>query len=128
VFGKKKSDLLTKKIEKKFGKNLAKSRNCYTTSVRHLAEQFKEQEQENLARKNEIIAEVNALSTEKVNNHGEWQNQIVKLEALRDAFFKAGRVPAEATEATWSNFKNAVRAFNATKNAFYKDIKNEQHQ
>ncbi len=93
-----------------------------------LAGQFKEQEQGNLTRKNEIIAEVNALSTEKVNNHGEWQNQIVKLEALRDAFFKAGRVPAEATEATWSNFKNAVRAFNVTKNSFYKDIKNEQNR
>lgn len=93
-----------------------------------LASQFKEKEQENLSRKNEIIAEVNALSTEKVNNHGEWQNQIVKLETLRDAFFKAGRVPAEATEVTWSNFKNAVRAFNATKNSFYKDIKNEQHR
>lgn len=93
-----------------------------------LSSQFKEQEQENLTRKNEIIAEVNALSTEKVNNHGEWQNQIVKLEALRDAFFKAGRVPAEATEATWSNFKNAVRAFNVTKNSFYKDIKNEQNR
>jgi hypothetical protein len=37
-------------------------------------------------------------------------------------------VPAEATEVTWSNFKNAVRAFNATKNSFYKDIKNEQHR
>ena len=93
-----------------------------------LAGQFKEQEQENLTRKNEIIAEVNLLSTEKVNNHGEWQNQIVKLEALRDAFFKTGRVPAEATDATWSNFKNAVRAFNVTKNSFYKDIKNEQHR
>lgn len=93
-----------------------------------LASQFKEKEQENLTRKNEIIAEVNALSTEKVSNHGEWQNQIVKLEALRDAFFKAGRVPAEATEVTWSNFKNAVRSFNATKNSFYKDIKNEQHR
>lgn len=92
-----------------------------------LNSQFKEKEQANLTQKNEIIAQVNALSAEKVNNHGEWQNQIVKLEALRDAFFKAGRVPAEVTEETWSNFKNAVRNFNATKNAFYKDIKNEQH-
>lgn len=92
-----------------------------------LSSQFKEKEQANLTQKNEIIAQVNALSAEKVNNHGEWQNQIVKLEALREAFFKAGRVPAEATEETWSNFKNAVRNFNATKNAFYKDIKNEQH-
>lgn len=93
-----------------------------------LVGQFKEKEQENLARKNEIIAEITALSTEKVNNHGEWQNQIVKLEALRDAFFKTGRVPTETTDITWSNFKNAVRAFNVTKNSFYKDIKNEQHR
>ena len=93
-----------------------------------LNSQFKEKEQENLAQKNEIISQVLALSTEKVSNHGEWQNQIVKLEALREAFFKAGRVPAEVTEETWSNFKNAVRQFNATKNSFYKDIKNEQHQ
>jgi hypothetical protein len=93
-----------------------------------LASQFKEKEQENLVRKNEIISEVNALSAEKVSNHGEWQNQIVKLEALRNGFFKAGRVPAEATEVTWSNFKNAVRAFNTTKNSFYKDIKNEQNR
>lgn len=92
-----------------------------------LSSQFKEKEQANLTHKNEIIAQVNALSAEKVTNHGEWQNQIVKLEALREAFFKAGRVPAEVTEETWSNFKNAVRNFNATKNAFYKDIKNEQH-
>lgn len=93
-----------------------------------LSSQFREKEQEHLAHKNEIITQVNALSLEKVNNHGEWQNQIVKLEALREAFFKAGRVPAEVTEETWSNFKNAVRNFNATKNSFYKDIKNEQHQ
>lgn len=92
-----------------------------------ITSQFKEKEQENLTHKNEIIAQINALSNEKVANHAEWQNQIVKLEALRDVFFKTGRVPAEATEETWSNFKNAVRNFNATKNAFYKDIKNEQH-
>lgn len=93
-----------------------------------LNSQFKEKEQENLAQKNEIISQVLTLSTEKVSNHGEWQNQILKLEALREAFFKVGRVPAEVTEEIWSNFKNAVRQFNATKNSFYKDIKNEQHQ
>ncbi len=85
-------------------------------------------ETENLAIKNEIIAQIEALGTEKVEAHSGWQAQIKKLEALREAFFKAGKVPAEVTEDTWAKFKNAVRAFNVHKNVFYKDIKHEQHE
>jgi hypothetical protein len=84
-------------------------------------------ETDNLALKNEIISQIEALGTEKIDSHSGWQGQIKKMEALREAFFKAGKVPAEVTEETWAKFKNAVRAFNAHKNVFYKDIKNEQH-
>jgi Domain of Unknown Function (DUF349) len=84
-------------------------------------------ETENLALKNEIITQIEALGTEKVDSHSGWQTQIKKLEALREAFFKAGKVPAEVTEETWAKFKNAVRAFNVHKNIFYKDIKHEQN-
>ena len=88
--------------------------------------QAKERELQNLAQKNQIIAQINQLSEEHITTHADWQKQIVKMEALRQDFFNAGRVPAEQTEETWTHFKNAVRNFNATKNAFYKDIKNEQ--
>ncbi|WP_396188049.1 DUF349 domain-containing protein [Flavobacterium sp.] len=88
--------------------------------------QAKERELQNLAQKNQIIAQINQLSEERITTHADWQKQIVKMEALRQDFFNAGRVPAEQTEETWTHFKNAVRNFNATKNAFYKDIKNEQ--
>ncbi len=84
-------------------------------------------ETENLALKNEIIAQIEALGTEKIDSHSGWQGQIKKLEALREAFFKAGKVPAEVTEETWAKFKNAVRTFNVHKNVFYKDIKHEQN-
>ena len=84
-------------------------------------------ETENLALKNEIIVQIEALGTEKIDSHSGWQGQIKKLEALREAFFKAGKVPAEVTEETWAEFKNAVRAFNVHKNVFYKDIKHEQN-
>lgn len=84
-------------------------------------------ETENLALKNEIIVQIEALGTEKIDSHSGWQGQIKKLEALREAFFKAGKVPAEVTEETWAKFKNAVRAFNVHKNIFYKDIKHEQN-
>ncbi|TDR23103.1 DUF349 domain-containing protein [Flavobacterium cheniae] len=85
-------------------------------------------ETDNLAVKNEIIVLIEALGTEKIDSHSGWQAQIKKMEALREAFFKAGKVPAEETEETWAKFKNAVRAFNAHKNVFYKDIKHEQHE
>ena len=85
-------------------------------------------ETENLAIKNEIISQIIALGNEKIDSHSGWQAQIQKMEALREAFFKAGKVPAEVTEETWANFKNAVRSFNANKNVFYKDIKHEQHE
>jgi hypothetical protein len=85
-------------------------------------------ETENLAIKNEIISQIIALGNEKIDSHSGWQAQIQKMEALREAFFKAGKVPAEVTEETWANFKNAVRSFNANKNVFYKDIKNEQNE
>lgn len=85
-------------------------------------------ETDNLAVKNEIIVLIQALGTEKIDSHSGWQAQIKKMEALREAFFKAGKVPAEVTEETWAKFKNAVRAFNAHKNVFYKDIKHEQHE
>ena len=88
----------------------------------------KEREIENLAKKKAIIEEINAVSNEKVPNHNGWQNQIKKTEALREKFFKAGRVPQEETEASWNSFKAAVRNFNTTKNAFYKDIKHEQQE
>jgi hypothetical protein len=88
----------------------------------------KEREVENLTKKKAIIEEINAVSNEKVANHNGWQNQIKKIEALREKFFKAGRVPQEETDASWNAFKAAVRNFNATKNAFYKDIKHEQQE
>lgn len=92
-----------------------------------LFEKLRGAEVENLAKKNEIIAQIEVLATEKVNAHTQWLAQIEKVEALRAAFFAAGKVPADVNEATWSGFKTAVRNFNSFKNSFYKDIKKDQN-
>ena len=42
-------------------------------------------------------------------------------------FFATGKVPADVNEATWTQFKTAVRNFNVLKNSFYKDIKKDQN-
>ncbi|MEL1241536.1 DUF349 domain-containing protein [Flavobacterium flavipallidum] len=91
-----------------------------------LFEKLRGTELENLEKKKAIIAQIEELATIKVNAHSQWLTQIEKVEALREAFFSTGKVPADVNEATWAAFKNAVRDFNAFKNSFYKDIKKEQ--
>lgn len=85
-------------------------------------------ELENLEKKKEIIAKIEVLATEKVNAHSQWLAQIEKVEALRTAFFSAGKVPSDVNEETWASFKTAVRNFNSFKNSFYKDIKKDQNE
>ncbi|WP_282787280.1 DUF349 domain-containing protein [Flavobacterium croceum] len=89
-------------------------------------ESFKEREKENLAKKQAIIAEIDKLSQEQIESHTGWQQQIEKIEALRNEFFATGKVPTEVNEKTWSEFKDSVRKFNVVKNSFYKEIKKDQ--
>ncbi len=92
-----------------------------------LFEKLREVETANLEKKKEIITQIEILAQEKVNSHSAWLGQIEKVEALRNQFFGAGKVPSEVTDQTWTEFKNAVRSFNVLKNSFYKDIKKDQN-
>tara|TARA_R110002051_G_scaffold287075_2_gene349740 strand:+ start:882 stop:2903 length:2022 start_codon:yes stop_codon:yes gene_type:complete len=84
--------------------------------------------EENLERKNAIIEEISNISETVSNNHGTLQQQIKKIEELREAFLKAGQVPQKVNSKTWNSFKGAVRKFNHNKNAFYKNLKKEQQE
>jgi hypothetical protein len=92
-----------------------------------LFEKLREVETANLEKKKEVIAQIEVIAQEKVNSHAAWLVQIEKVEALRNQFFGAGKVPSEVTDQTWTEFKNAVRSFNVLKNSFYKDIKKDQN-
>lgn len=91
-----------------------------------LVNKLREAENEHLEHKREIIAKINAIASDKVISHNAWQGLIDRVEALRDEFFKAGKVPQEVNEEVWTAFKAAVRNFNGVKNSFYKDIKKDQ--
>lgn len=98
----------------------------------HDAREAKQQEIEaswegNLVIKNEIISKIKAVADDPITSHNGVQNKIKEVETLREAFFKAGKVPSAVNEATWSAFKNAVRDFNHNKNDFYKSQKKEQY-
>ncbi|WP_179020393.1 DUF349 domain-containing protein [Winogradskyella forsetii] len=84
--------------------------------------------EKNLERKEEIISQIAAIAEDKASSHSAWQKKIKEIEALRDAFFKAGKVPIKVNEATWAKFKDAVRTFNRGKNKFYKDLKKDQYE
>ncbi|WBU88606.1 DUF349 domain-containing protein [Cellulophaga omnivescoria] len=80
----------------------------------------------NLDKKNEIISKITEIAKNTSSNHKELQKQIKEIEALREEFFKAGKVPQKFNEQTWATFKDAVKSFNKSKNAFYKNLKKEQ--
>ncbi len=102
-------------------KQLHDKREAYNATIR-------EREVENLKKKQEIILQIDAVAQEPVSSHSGWQGQIQKIEALRTAFFNAGKVPIEVNEDTWAAFKGAVRNFNSVKNNFYKEIKKDQQE
>eukprot|EP01093_Parvamoeba_rugata_P020209 TRINITY_DN9719_c0_g1_i1.p1 TRINITY_DN9719_c0_g1~~TRINITY_DN9719_c0_g1_i1.p1 ORF type:complete len:566 (-),score=144.78 TRINITY_DN9719_c0_g1_i1:1058-2755(-) len=83
--------------------------------------------EKNLERKEEIIALIVKIAEDKGNSHSAWQKKIKDIEVLRDAFFKAGKVPLKVNEQTWAKFKDAVRTFNRGKNNFYKELKKDQY-
>ncbi len=84
--------------------------------------------EQNLDVKRDIIANIIEVSKDQPNNHKDWQNKIKEIEALRESFFNAGKVPSKVNEQTWSEFKTAVRDFNRNKNAFYKNLKKDQFE
>ncbi|MBQ4820225.1 DUF349 domain-containing protein [Aquimarina sp. MMG016] len=84
--------------------------------------------EKNLEVKQGIIAKLIEVGSDHPKNHSGWQQKIKEIEALREEFFKAGKVPHSVNEETWSQFKTAVRDFNRSKNAFYKGLKKEQFE
>lgn len=89
--------------------------------------QIDAEQQDNLAKKNAIIAQIKALVTpEKEPNHNYWQKAIKKMEALREEFLKLGNVPKKLSTQNWTDFKQSVRAFNTAKNQYYKNLKSVQ--
>ena len=83
--------------------------------------------EQNLVNKHAIIDNIQTIAQENINSHKGWQTKIKEVEALREEFFKAGKVPIKVNEATWAKFKEVVRLFNRKKNQFYKDLKKEQY-
>lgn len=91
-------------------------------------QELRANEEENLTKKQEVIAKITEVSKEEVNSHSQWQKQIKKIDELREEFFAIGKVPMEKRDAVWEEFKNTTKEFNTKKNLFYRNIKAEQQE
>ena len=93
-----------------------------------LLAQIEVEQQKALEKKNEIIAKLKDFASSKeAVTHNYWQQTIKQVEQLRSEFLKLGNVPKKLSNQNWTEFKTALRAFNAKKNDFYKNLKNSQH-
>jgi hypothetical protein len=79
-----------------------------------------------IEKKLEVIAQIDAYDTSNNKKHSDWQRSIKEVEALRQLYFDAGKLPYSKSEEVWQKFKAATKKFNHAKNAFYKNEKSVQ--
>ncbi|UBZ10044.1 DUF349 domain-containing protein [Leeuwenhoekiella palythoae] len=84
--------------------------------------------EENLEKKQEVIAKIEDIAANPATAHSGWQKQMKEVNTLREEFFKIGKVPKRDNEPTWKAFKKATREFNHNKNGFYKNQKKQQYE
>jgi hypothetical protein len=88
--------------------------------------EMKSKYSEIIEKKLQVVEEINNYDFSKNTTHGDWQNSIKEIEALRQKYFDAGKLPYSKSEAVWQKFKTATKQFNHAKNAFYKQEKSTQ--
>jgi len=92
-----------------------------------LNEKIKQEQKDNLEKKNEIISKIKSINESVANkSHSEWQKAITEINTLRENFIGLGRVPKDKNAETWDAFKKETRQFNHIKNDFYKSLKSDQ--
>jgi len=106
---------------KKISREIHKKRDDYFKQLNAL-------EQENLIKKEQIIAQIKALSNENSNNSLRWQELTNEIKELRKVFLELGRVPAEKRNQNWDDFREALRDFSVKRTAFYKGTKAEYQE
>ncbi len=84
--------------------------------------------EKNLSIKREIIEKIAKIGKNDLGSHKETQQRIKQIEALRNEFFKAGKVSKRDNEKVWSEFKASVGIFNHKKNEYYKNLKKDQYE
>ena len=89
-------------------------------------DELDKEREKNLAVKYEVIEEIKKIADQEVASHQDAQTKMKNVVKLREIFFKAGKVPRKDMDDIWEAFKKSTGSFNRKKNAFYKNLKQEQ--
>jgi hypothetical protein len=68
------------------------------------------------------------FDTANNKTHSDWQRSIKEFEAVRETFFKIGKVPRQKSQQIWERLKTTTKKFNHAKNAFYKELNHTQQE
>lgn len=109
-------------IWKKFSAASKKVHDKRHEHFRNLRSQY----QDIIDKKIVVSVAIEAYDTSSNKKHSDWQKSIKEIEALRQEYFNAGKLPYSKSEVVWQQFKKATKKFNQAKNLFYKEEKSVQ--
>ena len=82
-------------------------------------------QQVNFEKKQNVILRMKELTNTIHNSHSEWQNKIKDFEKLKAEFQNIKNLQRNKNKKSWNDFRLATKAFNTSKNDFYKNQKKE---
>ncbi|MDZ7845979.1 MAG: DUF349 domain-containing protein [Owenweeksia sp.] len=90
--------------------------------------QLRQKADELIARKKELIKQLEEIPTEKIDAHHSWQEAIKEVDAIRQEFRELGRIRRPENDEIWGHFRSSLRQFNLRKNQFYKNLKKDHQE
>lgn len=84
-----------------------------------------EQEQENLEKKEALVAQIRDLDIESLTTNKQWDEATEKVQALQAEWRKIGFAPKKNNQIIYEEFRSYTDRFFAAKTAFYKSLRDE---
>lgn len=88
---------------------------------------IREKSAELLEEKKKLVEQLKDIDYSHINSHHKWQESIKKVESIREAFRKMGRINHPDNDEIWDKFREILKDFNHQKNQYYKDLKKAHH-
>lgn len=82
-------------------------------------------QEENLAKKRELVRKVNEIAALEISNHSTWQKKTEEVLELQKQWKDSGYAPKLESEEVWASFRAACDLFFERKNIFYRSRKEE---
>ena len=119
-------------VSKEFSEEIWQKFSAATKKIHSKRDVFfegqKTQYEENLKLKIAVIETLEVFDTANNKTHSDWQRSIKEFEAVRETFFKIGKVPRQKSQQIWERLKTTTKKFNHAKNAFYKELNHTQQE